>query len=104
MEFLFLSIFALATAMALPVVGALLVFSLMIGPASAARSVVDRPLPALFCAVGISLVTVWAAIALAYTTNWPVGFFVGLLGAVSYGLGRLRTWARTAPLTRLAKA
>ena len=103
-ELLFLCIVALATAMALPVVGALLVFSLMIGPASAARSLIDRPLPALFCAVGLSLATVWAAIALAYVTNWPVGFFVGLFGAVSYGLGRLRAWARTAPPLRLAQA
>ncbi|HVE22729.1 MAG TPA: metal ABC transporter permease [Acidocella sp.] len=103
-EFLFLAVLALATAMALPVVGALLVFSLMIGPASAARSFVDRPLPALFCAVAISLATVWAAIALAYVTDWPVGFFVGLFGAISYGLGRLRAWGRVAPRVRLAKA
>jgi zinc/manganese transport system permease protein len=103
-ELLFLGILALVTAMALPVVGALLVFSLMVGPASAARSFVDRPLPALFCAVGISLVTVWSAIALAYATNWPVGFFVGLFGAVAYGLGQLRAWARTAPPMRRAKA
>ncbi len=103
-EILFLSILALATAMALPVVGALLVFSLMVGPASAARTLTDRPLPALFCAVGISLITVWAAIAFAYATNWPVGFFVGVFSAVSYGLGRFRAWARTAPLTRLDKA
>ncbi len=41
MEVLFLTVVALATAMALPVVGALLVFSLMVGPASAARA--DRP-------------------------------------------------------------
>ena len=44
MEVLFLAVVALATAMALPVVGALLVFSLMVGPASAARALTDRPL------------------------------------------------------------
>jgi ABC-type Mn2+/Zn2+ transport system permease subunit len=35
----FLAVVALATSMALPVVGALLIFSLMIGPPAAARSV-----------------------------------------------------------------
>ncbi len=43
MEIGFLSIVGLATTMALPVVGALLVFSLMVGPASAARAFTDHP-------------------------------------------------------------
>jgi zinc/manganese transport system permease protein len=94
MELAFLTILALATAMALPVVGALLVFSLMVGPATAARSLTNQPLRAIYVSVGISLVTVWTAIALSYLSNWPVGFFVGVLGAVWYGLGRWRTWAR----------
>jgi zinc/manganese transport system permease protein len=81
--------------MALPVVGALLVFSLMVGPAAAARSLTDRPLLALHLSVVISLLTVWAAIALSYVSNWPVGFFVGGLGAVCYFAGRGSAWART---------
>ena len=92
MEFLFLSILGLATAMALPVVGALLVFSLMVGPASAARLSVSRPLPALLLSVAIALVIVWVSIALSYLTNWPVGFFVGALAACSYGAGRGFQW------------
>jgi zinc/manganese transport system permease protein len=92
MEFWFLAILALATAMALPVVGALLVFSLMVAPAAAARSLTDRPFLAMFLSVGIALVTVWAAIAISYVTNWPIGFFVGGFGVVSYGMGRV--WAR----------
>lgn len=97
MEVLFLSVVALATTMALPVVGALLVFSLMVGPASAARALTDRPLPALFLSAGLALVTVWAAIALSLVSDWPIGFFVGSLSAVAYGAGR--TWA-TAGLSR----
>jgi zinc/manganese transport system permease protein len=95
-ELLFLAILGLATAMALPVVGALLVFSLMLGPASAARLLTDRPVRALGLCVGIALATVWLALALSYTTNWPVGFFVGGLAALSYGLGRGWAWARAA--------
>jgi zinc/manganese transport system permease protein len=92
MEFLFLAILGLATAMALPVVGALLVFSLMVGPASAARLLVNRPLPALLLSVVIALLTVWASIALSYLTNWPVGFFVGGLAACCYVAGRCFQW------------
>jgi zinc/manganese transport system permease protein len=89
---LFLALLGLATAMALPVVGALLVFSLMVGPASAARLMTGRPVWALFLSVVIAVVTVWAAIALSYVTNWPVGFFVGGLAAGWYGVGRV--WVR----------
>jgi zinc/manganese transport system permease protein len=74
--------------MALPVVGALLIFSLMIGPPAAARSLTSRPLPALLASVLIALAVVWASIAAAYDTNWPVGFFVGTLGAACYAAGR----------------
>jgi len=92
-ELLFLIIVALATAMTVPVVGALLIFSLMIGPPAAARSVTSRPLLAMVLSVAIALVTVWAAIAAAYLYNWPVGFCVGALSALSYGIGRgWATW------------
>jgi len=101
-EICFLIIVALATAMTVPVVGALLIFSLMIGPPAAARSLTSRPGLAMIASVVIALVTVWVAIAAAYLYNWPVGFFVGALGALSYGIGR--GWAawrrtRTGPVT-----
>lgn len=84
----FLLIVAGATTVTLPVVGALLVFSLMIGPPAAARSVTARPGRAGLLAVALALLTAWAAIASSYETNWPVGFFVGLYGAVCYAGGR----------------
>jgi zinc/manganese transport system permease protein len=95
-EMCFLVVVALATAVTVPVVGALLIFSLMIGPPAAARSLTSRPLLAMVLSVGIALITVWAAIALSYQYNWPVGFFVGMLGALSYGVGRgWAAWRRT---------
>jgi zinc/manganese transport system permease protein len=89
LDLLFLGIIALATAVTLPVVGALLVFSLMVGPASAARALSPRPGPAMALSVLLALVTAWAALALSYVSDWPVGFFVGALGALWYGLGRI---------------
>jgi zinc/manganese transport system permease protein len=94
MEICFLIVVALATAMTVPVVGALLIFSLMIGPPAAARSLTSRPVLAMILSVVIALVTVWAAIAASYLYNWPVGFFVGVLGALSYGVGRGWAWLR----------
>jgi zinc/manganese transport system permease protein len=97
MEVLFLGVVALATAMALPVVGALLVFSLMVGPASAARALTDRPLRAMLLSAVLAVVTVWAAIALSFVSEWPIGFFVGGLSAFAYAVGRTSAWA---PLSR----
>lgn len=87
-EMEFLVVLAIATAMTVPVVGALLIFSLMIGPPAAARSLTDRPLVAIGLSVVLALLTVWLAIASSYWTNWPVGFFVGTYSACCYGLGR----------------
>jgi zinc/manganese transport system permease protein len=88
MEMCFLLIVAMATTMTVPVVGAFLTFSLMVAPAAAARLLTARPGRAVGLAVLIALLTVWAAVSASYVTQWPVGFFVGALGVVTYGLAR----------------
>jgi zinc/manganese transport system permease protein len=98
-ELYFLIVMALATSMTVPVVGALLMFSLMIGPAAAARSVTARPGLAMGLSVAIALATVWLSIALSYQTNWPLGFFVGVTGAGFYVVGLA---ARRAAVPRAA--
>jgi zinc/manganese transport system permease protein len=88
MELSFLIVMALATSMTVPVVGALLMFALMIGPAAAARSFTKRPGQAIALSVGIALATVWIGIAVSYHTNWPLGFFVGVIAAGFFLLGQ----------------
>ena len=77
--------------MAVPVVGSLLIFSLLIGPPAAARSFTNRPPVAIGLSVLFALVTVWVAIAVSYETNLPIGFFVGAISAFAYTVGR--AWA-----------
>lgn len=91
MDLAFLVVVALVTTMAVPVVGSLLIFSLLIGPPAAARSFTSRPPVAIGLSVVLALATVWSAIALSYETNLPIGFFVGAIGALSYTIGR--AWA-----------
>jgi|SRR5580704_1630933 zinc/manganese transport system permease protein len=101
-EMAFLVIVALATAMTVPVVGALLIFSLMIGPPAAARSFTDRPPLAILLSIAIALITVWSAIAISYLSNWPIGFFVGAISAVCYGIGRGWVAVRRGKAVRVA--
>lgn len=88
-EIVFLLVLAAATTVTLPVVGALLIYSLMIGPPAAARSLTRRPHSALVLSVVLALLTAWTAIASSYWTNWPVGFFVGIYAVVCYVAGRV---------------
>jgi zinc/manganese transport system permease protein len=81
--------------MTVPVVGTLLIFSLMIGPPAAARAFVGTPGAALALSVALALAIVWSAIALSYLTNYPVGFFVGTMSAGAYAAGRLWSAARS---------
>ena len=99
-ETCFLLVMALATAATVPVVGALLIFSLMTGPAAAARSVTSRPALAIALSVLFALATIWVSLALSYWYNWPVGFFVGVLSALCYGGGRVwAAWQQRRPVT-----
>jgi zinc/manganese transport system permease protein len=89
LDMTFLALVALATTTAVPVVGALLMFSLMVGPPAAARVLTRHPLPAMLLGTALALVTAWGAIALSYQTEWPIGFFVGTGAAAWYVLARL---------------
>jgi zinc/manganese transport system permease protein len=101
MELLFLLVVALTTTMAVPVVGSLLIFSLLISPAAAARSFTNKPLLAIGLSVLIALGTVWSAIAASYQTNLPIGFFVGTIGALTYAIGRgWAAWCRSKIVNR----
>ena len=97
----FLVVIACATTMTVPVVGALLIFTLMIGPPAAARCFTDRAEIALALSVLFALVTVWAALACSYVSNWPVGFYVSVFSAAWFGAGRgYLAWRRYASSTR----
>ena len=102
MDLAFLLVMALATSMTVPVVGALLMFSLMIGPAAAARSVTARPVLAMTLAVVIALVILWTGIAVSYETNWPLGFLVGTMGAFFFLAGRAYRAAASRSRPRVA--
>jgi zinc/manganese transport system permease protein len=83
---LFLIIVAIAVAEAVQVVGILLVFALMVGPAAAALRCTTRLKSGIALSAIFAVVETWAGIALAYITDWPPSFWITLLSSVVYGL------------------
>ena len=58
------------------------------GPSAAAQCFTDRAGRAMAGSVAIALATIWLALACAYESNWPVGFYVSVFSATWYGIGR----------------
>ena len=90
----FALIVACATTTSVPVVGALLMFALLVGPPAAARLLVKQAHYAILLSLVLTLATVWSSIALAYVSDWPVGFFVTSVGAALYLASRSVTAVR----------
>jgi zinc/manganese transport system permease protein len=80
----FLAIVALTTAECAQIVGVLLVFTLMIGPAAAAQALTARLRDGLLLAGILALIEAWGGIALAYYTDWPSSFWIATLSAAIY--------------------
>ncbi|SAK51302.1 ABC transporter permease [Caballeronia hypogeia] len=86
---LFLAITALAVAACTQIVGVLLVFALMVGPAAAAQNVTTRLSSGLVLAALFALGQAWIGLTLAYYTDWPTSFWITMLAAVVYGASLL---------------
>ena len=81
---LFMIVVALAVAEATQVVGILLVFALMVGPAAAALRLSSRFRTALLLSMLLALAQTWLGIALAYETDWPPSFWITFLSFLTY--------------------
>ncbi|GAC1310186.1 MAG: metal ABC transporter permease [Vulcanimicrobiaceae bacterium] len=84
----FLGIVALVCAVTVPIVGTLLVFSLTIGPAAAASRLSSNPAAVIAIAIGFGTSAVAIGIALAYVTDWPVGFYIAAITTFQYAAAR----------------
>ena len=86
---LFLAIVGLAVAECVQIVGVLLVFALMVGPAATAQRMMSTIGAGLLLSAGLALLEAWAGIALAFYTDWPVSFWITALSAGIYLIAAL---------------
>lgn len=81
---LFLAIAALTVAACTQIVGVLLVFTLMVGPAAAAQNISTRLGPGIALAALLALGQAWLGVTLAFYTDWPTSFWITALAALVY--------------------
>lgn len=75
----FLVLAAVTVSVSVQVVGVLLIFTLLVGPAATAMRLVNGPYKTISLAIILGLVYSWISIFLAASTNLPVSFFIATL-------------------------
>jgi zinc/manganese transport system permease protein len=98
----FLAIVGLTVAECVQIVGVLLVFSLMVGPAATALRMTTAVGTGVLLSAALALLEAWAGITLAFYTDWPASFWITALSAGVYLLAALprpgralqQTWPR----------
>jgi zinc/manganese transport system permease protein len=97
---LFAVLVALTTALAVPIVGAILVLSVTIIPGAAAARVTSNPLAATLLAVGIAELALLGGTLLSLAPGLPISGYVATIAFLAYLVcrlvGRFRGRARTA--------
>jgi zinc/manganese transport system permease protein len=88
---IFLILVAIAVSMSVEVVGVLLIFTLLVGPAATATRLVHFPLGAVAASIALALAYTWLGIFLAATGTWPVTFYIATISFAVYLPVRLLT-------------
>jgi zinc/manganese transport system permease protein len=83
---IFLAIVAVAVAECTQVVGVLLVFSLMVGPAAAAQRLTGRIGAGVALSAVLALGEAWGGLVLSYYSDWPASFCITAISAAVYFL------------------
>lgn len=93
-DLLFILLVAATVAIAVPVIGALLIFALLVGPAAAAQALSRSVASGVLLAMLFGLAITWAGLAAAYAIGYPASTWIASLSFAVYlmahGWRRLR--------------
>jgi zinc/manganese transport system permease protein len=90
MSVVLLFVLAVTTSVAAPILGVLLTFALLVGPAATASRLSPRPAVAIALAVVLSVAYVWISLAVSYWVDLPPSVFVTGLAFMGYAAARMR--------------
>lgn len=90
LSIIFMVIMAIAVTLASQVVGVILVFTLVIGPAAIAVQWTHHFWPGIIVSVLLAVLIVWSSILLSYFTDWPISFWISAIVFMLYILNSMR--------------
>ncbi len=85
----FMLLVAVATSIAVQVVGVLLIFALMVTPAAIATRLTKRPFRGMMTSVVIALMVTWFGLFVSFYEPYPVSFFIATAVFLLYLLTRV---------------
>jgi len=99
----FLVLVAVTVANAVPAVGSLLVFALLVTPAAVAQRLTARPAVGLTLSAAIALMFVWVGLFIGFYTPYPVSFLITAVAFVTYVASvvarPMRMWRHVTPVS-----
>jgi zinc/manganese transport system permease protein len=91
----FLVLLGCAAAEVSQITGALLVFALLVMPAASAQQLTATPAFSFALTIALAIVITWLALAVAYFSVYPVGFFVTSFGMAVFVLSLAIRYLKT---------
>lgn len=76
MAICFMLLIAVATSIAVQVVGVLLIFALLVTPAAVAQRLARRPAQGILISLIVALLATWLGLFISYYLPYPVSFFI----------------------------
>lgn len=86
---LFLVLLALTAAISVPIIGALLIFALLVGPPAAAQSLSKGAYSGLAVAVILGVLETWGGITCAYYIGYPASTWIATLSFMVYVVAKI---------------
>ncbi len=84
LDLLFVALLAAVVAIAVPVIGALLIFAFLIGPAAAAQALARGMARGVLLAMVFGLLLTWSGLAAAYYIGYPASTWIASLSFALY--------------------
>lgn len=87
LSIIFFVLLAITISMACQIVGALLIFAMLIGPGAIASQWCDGFYSTVTVSILVAVITVWLSLTISFYINIPAGFCITMLISIFYAIG-----------------
>lgn len=90
LSIVFFILLAITVSMACQVVGALLIFALLVGPGAIASQLCDGFYSSISLSIAVSVITVWLSLTISFYLNLPTSFCITMIICILYSLSVIK--------------